>query len=86
MKVFIQALHLSCIQPEGLGPTCAHAQCSFAVASGCVHDWKLVEREGAACLPLRVFPSLLPVLSFCCQPHVALLSAPSFMLCLSLEA
>lgn len=78
MKVFIQALHLSCIQPEGLGPTCAHAQCSFAVASGCVRDWDLVQREGAACLPLPVFPSLLVGLSSCCQPHFALRSAPSF--------
>lgn len=37
MKVFIQAPRLSCTQPERLGPTCAHAQGFFAVASGRVH-------------------------------------------------
>ena len=81
MKVLIQAQRLSCIQPERLGPTCAHAQGSFAAASGCVQDWNLVggggDLQSLALASLSLPPG--PVLSFC--PFLpfpfCLLSAPS---------
>lgn len=87
MKVFIQAQRLSCIQPERLGPTCAHAQCSCAAASGCVTAETVWERgPPGSCSP--IFPSLLPVLGCCRQPPVlVLLCLPLFTVQnLSLEA
>lgn len=38
----------------------------------------LWERERAACLLLPLFPFLLPVLGFCCQPYFCFLFGPFF--------
>lgn len=68
---------LKAASSQRLGPTCAHAQGSFAAARGC-SDWKSVAGGGGR---LSLIPLCLPFYHCwvsAADPTFAILSAPSF--------